>query len=123
MGDVSNRPDVVEVSFETVGEGIFALSITTAEIEDGVGIKLAREAVVWALVVVYNDTAGKDESIADSAATNRVDDTAVPFGTLVATCDELSICAELRVDGVTGSNEPVAELDNGCNLTVELTTA
>ena len=46
MGGVSDRPDVIEVSFETVGEGIFALSITTAEIEDGVGIKLARDAVV-----------------------------------------------------------------------------
>ena len=50
MGDVS-RPDVVEVSFETVDEGIFALSIVTAEIvtpeiEDGVGIGLARDAVV-----------------------------------------------------------------------------
>ena len=122
MGDVSDSPDVIEVSFETVGEGIFALSITTAEIEDGVGIKLARDAVAWASAVVYNDTAGKDESMADSAATNRVED-AVPFGTLVATCDELSNCAELRGDSVAGSNEPVAELDNGSNVTVELTTA
>ena len=46
MGE--DRPDVVEVSFETVGEGIFALSIATAEIEDGVGIKLARDAFVGA---------------------------------------------------------------------------
>ena len=87
MGDVS-RPDVVEVSFETVGEGIFALSIVTAEIanagiEGGVGIKLARDAVVWKSAVVYNDTAGKDESMDVSAATNSVDD-AVLCGTLVA---------------------------------------
>ena len=120
MGDVSDRPDVIEVPFDTVGESIFALSITTAEIENGVG--LARDAVIWASVVVYNDSAGKDESMADCAATNSIDD-AVPFGTLVATCDELSNCAELRVDSVAGSNEPVAELDNGCNVTVELTTA
>ena len=60
--------------------------------------------------------------MADCAATNSVDD-AVPFGTLVSTCDELSNCAELREGSVAGSTEPVAELDNGCNLTVELTTA
>ena len=60
--------------------------------------------------------------MADSAATNSADD-AVPFGTLVAECDELSNCAELRGGSVAGSNEPVAELDNGCNVTVELTTA
>ena len=94
MGDVSDRADVVKVSFETVGEDIFALSIVTpeianAEIEGDVGIKLARDAVVWKSAVVYNDTAGKDESMDVSAATNNVDD-AVPFGTLVATCDELS---------------------------------
>ena len=46
MVDVSDRPDVVEVSLETVGEGIFALSITTAEIEDGVG--LAPDAFIEA---------------------------------------------------------------------------
>ena len=46
MGDVSDRLDVIEVSFDTVGEGILALSITTAEIEDGVGIELTRDAVV-----------------------------------------------------------------------------
>ena len=44
MGDVSDRPDVIEVPFDTVGESVFALSITTAEIEDGVG--LARDAVI-----------------------------------------------------------------------------
>ena len=89
MGDVS-RPDVVEVSFETVGEGIFALSIVTAEIanagiEGGVGIKLARDAFVKKSVVVYSDSAGKDEfePMADSAAINSVDD-AVLCGTLVA---------------------------------------
>ena len=46
MGDVSDSPDVVEVSFETVGESIFALSIATAEIEDGVG--LAPDAFIEA---------------------------------------------------------------------------
>ena len=118
MGDGSDRPDVIKVSFETVGEGIFALFIATAEIEGGVGIKLARDAIVWASAVVYNDTAGKDESIADSAATNSVDD-AVLYGILVAEGDECSNCAELRADSVA---EPV-ELDNGCNVTVEATTA
>ena len=60
--------------------------------------------------------------MADCAATNSVDD-AVPFGTRVAKCDELSNRAELRVDSVAELAEPVAELDNGCNVTVELTTA
>lgn len=60
--------------------------------------------------------------MADSAATRRVDD-AVPFGTLVAACDELGNCAELRVDSVAGSNEPAAEPDNGCSGTVDVTTA
>ena len=60
--------------------------------------------------------------MADSAATSSVDD-AVPFGTLVAKCDELSNCAELRVGSAAELVEPVAELDNGCNVTVELTTA
>ena len=53
MDDVSDRPDEVETSFETVGEGIFALSIVTpesanAEIEGDVGIKLASDAFVEA---------------------------------------------------------------------------
>ena len=53
MGDVSDRADVVKVSFETVGEDIFALSIVTpesanAEIEGDVGIKLASDAFVEA---------------------------------------------------------------------------
>ena len=122
MGDVSDRPDVVKVPFDTVGEGILALSITTAEIEDG--IELAINAVVWASAVAYNDTDGKDElePMDECAATNSVDD-AVPFGTLVAKCDELSNCGEMREDSVAGSTEPVAELDNGCTVTVELTTA
>ena len=46
MGDVSDRPDVIEVSFDTVGESIFALSIATAEIDNGVG--LAPDAFIEA---------------------------------------------------------------------------
>ena len=46
MGDISDKPDAA--SFETVGEGILVLSIATAEIEGGVGIKLARDFFVAA---------------------------------------------------------------------------
>ena len=124
MGDVSERPGVIEVPFKKVGEGILALSITTAEIEDGVGIELARDAVAWASADVYNDTAGEDEfePMDVSDATNSVDDV-VLCGILVAGCVECSNCGELRADNVTELAEPAAEPDNGCNVTVELTTA
>ena len=57
-----------------------------------------------------------------SDATNSVDD-AVPCGILVAEGDECSNCAELKADGVAELAEPAAEPDNGCNVTVDLTTA
>ena len=120
MGD---KPDEGETSFETVGEGFFALSIATAEIADDVGIKLAREAFAGAdSTVVYNDSAGKDEfePMDVSAATNCVE---VPYGTLVAKCDERSNCVELREDSVAELAEPAAEPDNSCNGTVDVTTA